>query len=245
MVVPPQASPAPVRDAPAPAAPAGDPPAWGSGVRPTSIAASSAYFVGRESHPAVDAFDGDLATAWNDGVEGEGRGQWIEATFDNPQQILGFRITLGYQYVSRRGTDLFTANARIRTLRVLGDGREIGRWSASDGQRDLFVTGLDITARAYRFEVIDVWPGARFQDVCVSEVAFVGPPGSNQPAARSVAERCRPVVVGEWSREEAPCRRQECRELLRANPNISSIDLSEEVGLNCTHGDTGFMQEGE
>lgn len=159
--------------APRPSSAQPDEPQWGSGPHPVNVRASSAFHRGRERHPATDAFDGVLSTAWNDGVEGDGRGEWLEAHFDERQPIAGFRITLGFQHISRHGHDLFTDNARIRTLRVTADGRELGVWSAFDGQRDLVVGGLHATARDYRFEVVDVWPGARFQDACVSEVAFV------------------------------------------------------------------------
>lgn len=143
------------------------------------VYASSEYVRGRERHPAVAAFDGDIGTAWNDGAEGDGRGQWIEAQFDQPQSIAGFRISLGFDRISRHGHDLFNENARIRTLRVVADGRELGVWGAFDGQRDL-VVARRATARVFRFEAVDVFPGSRFQDVCVSEVAFA--PASGSPA---------------------------------------------------------------
>ncbi len=153
------------------------PPEWGTGLRPDSVTASSYYVRGREVHPAEHAFDANVGTAWNDGVDGNGHGEWLEARFAIPRHITGFRLTTGFLRVARHGRlDLFYANARIHTLRVTADGQQLGLYSSTNDQREIFVSGLDVRASAIRFEVLDTFPGSHFQDVCISEIAFLGGP---------------------------------------------------------------------
>src|SRR5437762_10309732 len=52
-------------------------------IHPDKVAASSLYDDEKthEKHPAADAFDGNLDTEWAEGVDGDGKGEWIEASF--------------------------------------------------------------------------------------------------------------------------------------------------------------------
>ena len=165
---------------------------------PDRFAASSEFHTRREQHPAAHAFDGRPETAWNDGVSGDGTGQWIEAGFAQPVQITEVRFSPGWDYVSPRSGDLFPANSHIRRADLLVDGRLIRSVDIGADQRSVTVTGLDVRGSSLRIVAATVWDGRRFHDMSISEVQLVGRRPASAPAAPSApaatTQACETVV---------------------------------------------------
>lgn len=166
-------------------------------------------------------------------MNGDGRGQWLEAEFEHPTRIRGIRVAAGWLSQTRGGLDLFTANARIRTLRVTADGRELGRWNTQDGQREIVVAGIDVRATRFRFELVEMWPGQRFQDATISEVAFVGTPEENRAAWSTWT-----MHGHEGYRGEERCHREAWLRHLSENPRSNLTVLNADINLDCTHEST-------
>ena len=137
-------------------------------VQPITAAASSAIL---PKHPPVHAFDGRPETAWNHKGGGNGRGQWLEATFAAPTHLDTIEIDTGYNSVSAKYGDLFEANAHLRKLEISLDGTRRVVEVAYD-QRTVTLEGLDTEATTVRFVALEVYPGKRWEDLCVSEVRF-------------------------------------------------------------------------
>lgn len=163
----PSAAPAVVAAPPTPPAPVV--------VSPTTATASSWFHSRRHDFSPWLAFDGNLRTAWNDGVEGSGVGEWIEARFDRPRHIRRVTFTPGWDSVSRHGDDLFMGNSRLRVATITVDGAVAATVEVGPEERSRSVT-LDATGSALRITATDVHPGQRWTDVCVSEITIEADP---------------------------------------------------------------------
>lgn len=111
-------------------------------------------------------FDGNLATAWVEGVSGNGSGERIVLAFDRPRQLAGFEIVNGYT----KNRDIFGKNARVRTARVTlssGDSQII---SLPDTMRaSSFSFAQPVEATWLELQIESVFPGSRYTDTAVSE----------------------------------------------------------------------------
>ena len=144
-------------------------------LRPSRTSASSFLTQRRNRYAAKLAFDGNRATAWNEGAAGSGQGEWIEARFAPGTRFRRVEIGTGWDRVGPNG-DLFPANAHARRISIQVDGREVTAVNAAADQR--YVTAsLDATGATMRFVVLDVWPGERFEDLCINEIVVEGTPG--------------------------------------------------------------------
>ncbi|MBN1320037.1 MAG: discoidin domain-containing protein [Thermoleophilia bacterium] len=136
-------------------------------IRPSS-AASSSYLKSKSttSYRATNLLDGDLATAWEEGAEGPGLGEWVRLEFNDPLVIARLEIANGCQ----KDEDRFNGNPRVRSLKV----------EYSDGTTQLVeledVTDFQtITATVGPVEwvklvVVSVYAGDRWEDTALSEV---------------------------------------------------------------------------
>lgn len=165
-------APTPPTPTPTPAAPATS----SIVLRPDRITASSFYSRRHERHPPEDAFDGRLETAWNDGVRGSGRGEWIEAQFDTAHHFDLITFSTGFDHVTTRSEDLFSANAHLRTATISIDGRAVHTINIAHDQRQATVDLGRTLGRTVRITATDVWNGSRWQDVCLSEITLTGSP---------------------------------------------------------------------
>jgi hypothetical protein len=171
---------------PIPSAPTSGSPRRGDRLTPIQVAASSYYRRRGEGHPPEHAFDGNIRTAWNDGVEGSGQGQWIEATFDGARRFRRVHFSTGYDHVSPRHGDLFYLNAHMSQASIEIDRREILRVSVGFDQRSA-VVDLEATGTSLRIVATNVFAGGQWQDVCVSEVVIEGYAASGAAPASPVA----------------------------------------------------------
>jgi len=136
--------------------------------------ASTEMNTGSDPHPAAHAFDGNSHTAWNESARGPGQGEWIEATLDGTHVVERVTLATGWDHISPRWGDLFTANSHMRRVRVVfSDGTSVSRDVAAD-QRSVVFDGLGRTTSSVRIVADDVYPGARWQDLCVSDVTIEG-----------------------------------------------------------------------
>lgn len=210
---------------------------------PARTVASRFLREGHSSYPASNAFDGTNDTAWSvrDAVAGS---DYLEACFSGRPTLVRVELTTGFERIHPTTGDLFEANAHLRGGRILVDGVERAGISVTSDQRSATIELPAVTVgECLRIEVGAVWPGVRWQDLAISEVRIYGTPDASAATAPPDTDRCRDVVVGDWSVEEAPCRRQACRELLRDSPDIDAPSLGMEVSLSCTRVDTSSPEE--
>lgn len=144
-------------------------------------------------------FDGDRQTAWNSESD-DLVGAWIEVTLPADAQVEHVELTSGH---IREGgaSDLFQGNHRVKKVRVLRDGEEVGTYDLDTDSRSLQSVPASGPGGTWRIEVAEVVAGSRptWKEVCVSELRFVGrAPGAAEDT------RFPRWAVGEADPEPAP-----------------------------------------
>lgn len=105
--------------------------------------------------------------AWSEGAEGPGVGEWLELTPEEAKPLLMFRIKPGYQ---KKG--LFKANARPRKVRIELNGEHAFVAEMPDLEEEMEIPVDDYTkpVRKVRMTFLEVYPGEKYEDMCVSSV---------------------------------------------------------------------------
>ncbi len=138
----------------------------------SSLADDPPYFYGPDQ-----AFDENPRTAWNEGDDGSGTGEWLELEFDAAgfsggwAQIAAVEI-LGGLFAS----GWFEQNNRVSSARVVFRTPR-GDWSPPDiyfpdSMTPVRTTFRPIWARSVRIEVLETYPGTAWNDLPISEVRF-------------------------------------------------------------------------
>lgn len=122
---------------------------------------------GRNSYALSNMFDGDVATAWVEGVSGTGEGQQITVSFDQPTTIRRLNIVTGYA----KSQDIFLKNARVRALHLQASNQNEGAITLMDNPSvQQFDTsdlgGLDWISLTIR----STYPGTKYTDTAISEL---------------------------------------------------------------------------
>ena len=114
--------------------------------------------------------DGDLTTAWNEGAEGRGVGEWVQFYFSPTVKLERIEIANGYQKDDRR----FSGNVRVRVLRVEYSNGESHLVELFDDQGFQSVEPMKKSFDWIRFTIVSVYPDASWDDAALSEVRFFG-----------------------------------------------------------------------
>jgi serine/threonine protein kinase len=125
-------------------------------------------------HPAAHAFDGVPSTAWTEGAEGPGAGEWVEAELRPGTFVSRVEVSGGWAMKTGAGVDLWSHNSTFRRMRVSWDGgeKEITFDRQTDrGKRKRVEIGA--TTQRIRITALEVDRG-RFSDLCLDEVAIFG-----------------------------------------------------------------------
>jgi hypothetical protein len=129
-------------------------------------------------------------TAWN-GRTDDLVGGWISFRVPKDARVSHVLLTVGFDRVStKNGEDLFTANYRIKRVRVLLDGAVLREVDLDPSVRAPQRIDIARGGGTYRIEVLAVEPGAHagWRELVVSELAVMGTPGkySYKPRAPMV-----------------------------------------------------------
>lgn len=142
------------------------------------IASSTLRPQGRANYRAANIFDRDPKTAWVEGVKGYGIGQWIELQGvcvvrgmgdDYARPVTEINIHNGYV----KSDKAWRENARVKYLKVYCNGRPkcILALHNSRSNQTFYVNGFGFNV-TIRFEILDVYPGTKYQDTVISEIYF-------------------------------------------------------------------------
>jgi hypothetical protein len=129
------------------------------------------------SYVAKNAHDLSFATAWVEGANGNGIGEYLEYRFDNTHpRVTQIIIHNGYVKSEKAWQD----NGRVKKLKMILDGQPFALLALEDtkaAQRFTFEPlghrkdGKDMYIR---FEIMEVYPGAKYEDVAITEIYFNG-----------------------------------------------------------------------
>jgi hypothetical protein len=105
---------------------------------------------------------------WSEGAPGPGTGEWLEMVPASPKPLLGIRMKPGYQ--GKEG--LFKANARPKKIRVELNGEHRFDAEVADREEEITIPVVDYAkpVKKIRMTFLEIYPGSRFEDLCVSSV---------------------------------------------------------------------------
>lgn len=150
---------------------------WYCGGSVKSVTASSHLpRIGRFSYEAENAHDFNHETVW--ATKGKGIGESLTYTFEGScPRITKVKILNGHVKNER----IWRANSRVKRMRMYFDGKPIATLSLQDSRSlQTFNVGTlgyhDSTKPDWtlRFEILDVYPGTRYDDTVIAELYFDG-----------------------------------------------------------------------
>ena len=113
-----------------------------------------------------NVFDNNDNTAWVEGTEGNGVGEWIQFDFDKEYKVARVDIISGYS----KTKSIFKANNRIKKLEVLfSDGSQI-ILNLKDTMDLQQIKIEPYVTKSIKFIIKDIYKGSGYEDACISEM---------------------------------------------------------------------------
>lgn len=125
-----------------------------------------------------------LGTAWCEGAEGDGIGEWVELEFKEPLTVpTGFALDILPGYVASTAT--YKKNNRPKKMAVtLNDDTAAREISFEDyGKVQTFVfSSPGKPVKKIRLKLLEVYKGAQYADTCITDIAVRQPPKVDENA---------------------------------------------------------------
>lgn len=133
--------------------------------------ASSELEDSRSRYGAGNVIDGHLDTAWAEGVQGKGIGEWIsiEKSDSAAMEIIGIEISAGYQ---KNQQTLDNNGWPYNLLIECDDGytQTVMLFDVSD----TIVFNRPVTANKIKITILEASAGQQYEDTCISEIRIIG-----------------------------------------------------------------------
>lgn len=121
------------------------------------------------SYAAVNLYDGDVATAWVEGVSGQGKGEAVRFNFDGTYGVDGIRIYAGYQ----KSKDIYEKNSRPSEMEIWFSDGTMLKCSLEDFYGQQVIEFPERKETSWISIIIkDVYAGSRYEDTAISEIEF-------------------------------------------------------------------------
>jgi hypothetical protein len=143
-------------------------------------------------YKAENVLDGNLETAWVEGMDGPGIGEWIRVEFVRPWNVTHVGIIPGYakrEYQEHAPPrDRFFANNRVRSATLyLNKGIEKQIELYDFPVMQYFILP-NTPLKTFKLRIDAVHPGSQWDDTCISEIRFLGRKTESQKALPTVEE---------------------------------------------------------
>lgn len=130
---------------------------------------------GTHDNSAYAAVDGDTNTSWQEGVDGDGEGEYIMLDLGQEKQVQFLEAWLG----NWRSDDWYSRNNVPAQLSIqLYDADWNCQESTLTFPREKKKFGIElsspVTARYICIEIVDVYPGSKYDDTCIAEILVCG-----------------------------------------------------------------------
>ena len=149
---------------------------WYCGGQIDSVTASSAL---ADRYAAEKAHDFSIVTAWVEGVEGNGEGEYLRYSFPGTcPRITTVLIHNGYV----KNWEVWYDNARVKRLLMYYNDEPYAILNLQDTMGlqsfDVGVLGYEdkdsAPAWSIKFEILEVYPGKKYEDTAITEIYFDG-----------------------------------------------------------------------
>lgn len=121
------------------------------------------------SNTAYEAYDGDLSTSWQEGVDGPGLGSWLYYELDGTHYISDIVLYLGI-WREAEGKDYYHDNYRPKEIQIaIGDWK----WNVSfddTKQPQVVHFSKPVPAESLMFTITDVYQSNRYEDMGIAEI---------------------------------------------------------------------------
>jgi hypothetical protein len=136
-------------------------------VRPTAVVSSSFLrATSTNNYRATNMVDGDTTTAWNEGVEGPGVGEWVRFELSKPMLLERIEVANGYQKDKER----FLGNPRVKTVAVEYSNGTTLLVDLADTQEFQTIAHSQQSVDWIKLTIVSVYPGDEWEDAAISEV---------------------------------------------------------------------------
>ena len=150
---------------------------WYCGGQIDSVTASSSL---ADRYAAEKAHDFSIVTAWVEGVEGNGEGEYIKYSFPGTcPRITNVLILNGYT----KNYEVWRDNGRVKKLLMYYNDKPyviLNLKNTMDLQRfEVGILGNQERSEAspawsIKFEILEVYPGEKYEDTVITEIYFDG-----------------------------------------------------------------------
>ncbi len=122
---------------------------------------------GRNSYRAANLVDGNQATAWVEGIRGDGIGEWILVDFGDLANPAVMELRNGYT----KNNDIYRKNGRVREIEILTSAGESRTVSLSDtgSFQTVDLSGFE-KMRWLQLRILSVYRGSKYRDTAISEL---------------------------------------------------------------------------
>ena len=115
----------------------------------------------------ANMFDGQLDTAWVEGVDGTGVGEQLTVTFDEERLVSGISLLNGYH----KSNDLFAKNGRITEIYLdTSDGMQLAAPIADDPGEQLRYFERPVMLKWITVQIASAVAGTKYTDTAISEM---------------------------------------------------------------------------
>lgn len=121
------------------------------------------------THSADRLIDGDISTAWVEGMSGQGIRESVSVRFDDEYLINGIKINAGYQ----KNDELYNKNSRPAKIGIaFSDGTyEVHELDDVNNVQDI-VFNKPVFSKSNSLIIEDVYSGTKYEDTAISEISI-------------------------------------------------------------------------
>lgn len=133
-----------------------------------NVSATSMLSENGMSHSADRLIDGDLSTAWVEGIGGTGLGESFSLNFDGTYMVQGITIWSGYQ----KNEYAYYNNARPKEIGVEFSSGEKESYMLEDyyGKSQEITFSEAKESSMIKVTIESVYEGSKYEDTCISEI---------------------------------------------------------------------------
>ncbi|MCK4414888.1 MAG: protein kinase [Candidatus Eisenbacteria sp.] len=164
-----------------------------SRVTASSHLAPQTYQGQRRTYEPRNLIDGSLQTAWVEGIQGNGVGEWVRLEFRAEVGIESLVITNGYAVDQAR----FLTNGRVSKARItMSDGSSTDVDLADVREPRTIPIASSVETKSITLTILAVYPGTKYEDTAISEIEVRGiqvidvPPDELEPVTAGDSYHC-------------------------------------------------------